>query len=139
MIFQSSFPVRQPALTMDSTNQIKAIDAREFVRDLTIKGFRKKEIIKKLEQAGMKDVLDFLEIQNAIESGKVMRGMLPQHQTYTLPRIVGSLAILMGLGAILLVITSKTVTSRGMIRFGLIAVGLGAYLVFKPGESRNDV
>ncbi len=124
---------------MDSTNPIKANDAREFVRDLTIKGFSKKEIMKKLEQAGMKDVLDFLEIQNAIERGKVMRGMLPQHHTYTLPRIVGSLAILMGLGAILLVVTSKTITSRGMIRFGLIAVGLGAFLVFKPGESRNDV
>ncbi len=124
---------------METVTPISPLDAHEFVRDLTIKGFTKKEIIGKLEEARMKDVLDFLEIQNAIEKGKLMRGMLPQHGTHTLPRIVGAVAILLGLGILILFGASGSYSRHSPQGYAVVAICLGLFLVIKPGRTRDQL
>ncbi len=114
-------------------------EVREFVRDLTVEGLSRREINEALEEKKMDGILDFLEIQDATENGKIKRGMLPNHPSYTLPRIVGIVAICMGLGSILLLITSETTTSRSLPYLSIISLTLGCVLVWNPGSARNDV
>jgi len=114
-------------------------EVRELVKDLTIQGLSRREINEALEEKKMAGILDFLEIQDATEKGKVIRGMLPYHPTYTFPRILGIVAICMGLGSILLLITSETTTSRSLPYLSIISLTLGCVLVWNPRSAGDDV
>lgn len=115
------------------------IEVAAIVQDLAEKGCSKKQILKTLEEQDMADVLDFLELQNAMEKGKLMRGMIPQGKTHTLTRTVGLIAILLGVGAILFSLHSTDLGSRSMIRYGVFATILGLILVCKPDSGEDDI
>ena len=123
---------------MSTPPEPKPHEVAELVQDLAEKGHSKKQILKTLETKGMADVLDFLELQDAMERGKLMRGMVPVHPTFTFTRIIGALAIAMGIGALVLSMLTR-LPSRSMDRYGLIALVLGLVLFFKPDSGGDDI
>lgn len=124
---------------MSTPPEPKPHEVADLVQDLAEKGHSKKQILKTLETKGMADVLDFLELQDAMERGKLMRGMVPVHPTFTFTRIIGALAIAMGIGALVFSIVSTNLPSRSMDRYGLIALVLGLVLFFKPDSGGDDI
>lgn len=123
---------------MNDATKPGPLEVAGFVQEMAEKGFSRKRILKTLEEKDMAGVLDFLELQNAIEKGKLMRGMIPVHPTYTFTRIIGALAIVMGLGTLVFSMASS-LPSRSMDRYGLIALVLGLILFFKPDSGGDDV
>lgn len=123
---------------MSTPPEPKPHEVADLVQDLAEKGHSKKQILKTLETKGMADVLDFLELQDAMERGKLMRGMVPVHPTFTFTRIIGALAIAMGIGALVLSMLTR-LPSRSMDRYGLIALVLGLVLFFKPDSGGDDI
>ena len=116
-----------------------ALEVAALVQELAERGYSRKRILKTLEEKDMSEVLDFLEIQNAMERGKLMRGMIPVHPTFTFTKIIGALAITMGLGALVLSVVTTNLPSRSMDRYGLIALVLGLVLFFKPDSGGDDI
>lgn len=115
-------------------NRIEAIDA---AKDLALEGLSAAMIRTKLEERGFGGLLEQEEIESIITEIVAVRNLVPQRPSRIWPRVVGVIAILMGLGGIALGGSQSARYSPN--GYGLWAVILGIVLVIKPGWSNEDI
>jgi len=113
------------------------IDAKEAARDLAIEGLSPAAIRKRLEELGFGAVLDQTEIEAIVTEARTARNLLPRQPSRILPRVIGVIAILMGIGGMALGgFPYGRYSPQG---YGFWAVILGAILVIKPGWSNESL
>lgn len=112
------------------------LDAMEKARELAFKGWHPLKIGKALDKKGLGGLLHLVEIEALAREAGMARSLALRRPSRWLPRTVGMIAILLGIGAVSL--------GGGMGRhspagYGILAVIFGLVLVIKPGWSDTTV
>ena len=68
-----------------------------------------------------------------------IRRLLPERPGTTLPRIVGSIAVVLGVGALWVAASGPTMRRHSPGGYGLMAVILGVILIVKPSAGKMDL
>ena len=117
---------------------------QEIVRELAFKGYSREKILRKLKARRMDQRLDPEELQSIMREARVAKAYTSRRPSRVLPRLIGVLAIIMGIGAVMVDFNTPdmpTPTARrySPTGFGFIAIVLGLILIFKPGSSNEDL
>ena len=112
--------------------------AKSLVVDLAARGLTKRAIEKTLERRGAGELLLPHEVEECIVEGRAARERIPHRPARTWLRVLGVLAILMGIGGILLN------GDRGFGRLspagvGALSILVGIVLVIKPTWAWEDL
>jgi hypothetical protein len=107
------------------------------VKELNFKGTGSARIRRILEKEGYGGLLDPWEVEALANEAAAARSLRPKGPGKTLPRIIGIMAVLAGIGAIAL---GRDYHGRhSPAGYGLIAIILGGILVLKPCWGSSEV
>lgn len=109
-------------------------DAKERAKELAVQGHSKATIKKKLEKEGMGGLLDDYALQAIVTEGHAIGHFMPAKANKFIARIVGVIAVLMGLGGLYLGGTGRWAPGN----YGWTALCLGAILIFQPHRSNEE-
>jgi hypothetical protein len=113
--------------------------ARDLTESLALKGKSVSSIKKQLKKNGLEHAISPFEIEQITLRTEALKGFLPHRPGTLLPRMIGTAAILMGLGAMWLGSHGPRVPGRySPGGYGLIALVLGLVLILKPAASGQD-
>jgi hypothetical protein len=118
---------------------VNRLDAIDRAKDLAMNGLSAGEIHRELVKEGMGHPLHPSEIQRLMLKVDMVRYLPPKPQRFHFARCVGVIAVVLGLGAILLGYSSPGMRKRGPGRMGVIALVLGIVLVAKPSASKTEL
>lgn len=98
------------------------------------------QLVSALEAEGLGGLLDESELEQIFVEGVMVRRMLPKKTKKTLPRVIGVIAVLMGIAAVYFG-SDGSVGGRGYSpgKYGYLAIILGTVLIVKPSLGRSDV
>ena len=114
--------------------------ARERAMELAMKYDEMEQLVSALEAEGLGGLLDESELEQIYLEAMMVRRMLPPKTKKTLPRVIGVIAILMGIAAIYIGSDGPSVGRRYSPRgYGYLAIILGVVLIVKPGLGKSDV
>jgi hypothetical protein len=114
-------------------------EAKERAKELALKTGNTAAIRKKLEEEGLGGLLDRYEIDAIVTEADYIRRMLPERPKKVLPRIVGVIAVALGVAAMWIGSNGPHVRRYSPNGYGLAAVILGIILIVKPGAAKSDV
>lgn len=98
------------------------------------------EVERALEAEGIRQDIEEEELEKIFVEAAMARRMMPPKVNKTLPRVIGVIAILMGIAAIYIGSDGLSVGRRYSPRgYGYLAIILGVVLIVKPGLGRSDV
>lgn len=115
------------------------LDAIDKAKDLAMRGLSAGEIHRELVKEDMGHLLHPTEIQRLLLKTDMVRYLHPKPQGFHFARCVGVLAVVLGLGAILLGFTSPGMRKHGPGKMGAIALVLGIVLIAKPSTSKTEL
>jgi hypothetical protein len=115
------------------------IEGRERAKELALKTGNTGAIRKKLEDEGLGGLIDRYEIDAIVTEAAYIRRMLPDRPRKVLPRIVGTIAVVLGVAAMWIGSKGPSVRRYSPGGYGLVAVILGAILIVKPGAAKTDL
>ena len=113
------------------------IDAREVAKSLACEGLSAPSIEKELQAREMDGLLDRAEIESIATAARAAGAMIPRGPSTNLSRVIGFLAVLFGLGGIL--IGGGSIGRYSPASLGLGAIILGLILILKPGWAGESV
>lgn len=108
----------------------------DTVKDLAIQGTSFQRIERELRKLGLSGLLHDDEIENIINQAAIARELMPFRPSRKWPRMIGMLAILLGMIALSLRGGGGRYSPAG---YGIIAIILGLVLVLKPDWSDTDL
>ena len=109
-------------------------DAKERAKELAVQGHSKTAIRKRLEKEGMAGLLDDYSLEAIVSEGRSIGHFMPAKPNKLLARVVGVIAVIMGIGGLYLGGTGRWAPGN----FGWAALCLGAILIFQPHRSNED-
>ncbi len=109
-------------------------DAKERAKELAVQGHSNTAIRKRLEKEGMGGLLDDYSLQAIVTEGRAIGHLMPAKPNKVLARIVGVIAVVMGIGGLYLGGTGRW--SPGS--YGWAALCLGAILIFQPHRASEE-
>lgn len=114
------------------------IDAKDAVKDLAAAGLSTSAIQKKLTEKGFGGLLDKAEVEMIVTQVRAVMNLGPQRPGRFWPRVIGVVAIVMGIGALSLGGSGGPgrYSPRG---YGSWALVLGIILVLKPGSAGSRI
>lgn len=115
------------------------IEAQERAKELAMNHMSAAAISQVLEKEGLGGFLNQFELEKIVAEAGWIRGMLPEKPKTTFPRIIGLIAVIMGIAAILLEGPGPSVRRYSPSGYGFLAVILGLVLIFKPSSAKTDV
>lgn len=116
------------------------VDPKEAVRDLAIHGHPSATIQKMIEERGCGGHLDQPAIETLVTEARAARNLVPAQPSHIVSRVIGAIAILMGIGGLAIGTIGEFHPSRySPDGVGFWAVILGALLVIKPGWSNESL
>lgn len=115
------------------------LDAIDRARDLAMKGLSAGEIHRELVKEDMGHLLHPTEIQRLLLKTDMVRYLHPRPRRFHFARCVGVLAVVLGLGGILLGFTSPGMRKHGPGKLGTIALVLGIVLIVRPSASETEL
>lgn len=110
--------------------------AIETVKDLAIQGRSFQRIERELGKLGLSGILRDDEIESILSQAEVARELIPPHPSRRWPRVVGALAILLGMIALPL---GGGIGRYSPAGYGCLAIILGLVLILKPGWSDTEL
>ncbi|BCX47840.1 hypothetical protein HAHE_17480 [Haloferula helveola] len=114
------------------------LEAKELVEDLALKGATNSTIKKALDQKDLDGLLDEVEVEMLAEKARAALAMLPPPRPKNRIRLLGIIAILLGVGAIWV----GGGSGRGRYspgKYGIWAIVLGSILVLKPSAGSEEL
>ena len=123
-----------------NTDHSPAEKARALTEELALKGASIRAIRRQLKKSGLEESISPFEIEQITLRTEALKGFLPRQPGTVLPRVIGTLAILMGIGAMWLG-TNAPPPVHGRYSpggYGMAALILGLVLILKPQFSRED-
>lgn len=117
-------------------------DPREIAQNLAMKGYAKERIRRKLKARGMAHRLDDDELLAIMREVKVAKAYHSRRPSRMLPRVIGLIAIILGIGAVMTGANNQgTPTTRyySPVVCGFAAIILGLILILKPGWSKTRI
>jgi hypothetical protein len=123
-----------------NTDHSPAGKARALTEELALKGASISAIKKQLKKSGLDESISPFEIEQITLRTEALKGFLPRRPGTTLPRVIGTIAVLMGIGAMWLG-TNGGPPVHGRYSpggYGMAALILGLVLILKPQFSRED-
>jgi uncharacterized protein YjeT (DUF2065 family) len=114
-------------------------EARERAKELALKTSNVGTIRKKLEEEGLGQLIDRYELDSIVAEAAYVRRMLPEGPRKVLPRIVGTIAVALGVAAMWIGSNGPSVRRYSPNGYGLAAVILGIILIVKPSAAKTDV
>jgi len=122
-----------------NTDHSPAEKARALTEELALKGASIRAIRRQLKKSGLEESISPFEIEQITLRTEALKGFLPRQPGTVLPRVIGTLAILMGIGAMWLGTNAPPVHGRySPGGYGMAALILGLVLILKPHFSRED-
>ncbi len=97
------------------------------------------EVVSSLEAEGLGQLLDASELESIFMEAVMVRRMLPPRTQKTLPRVVGVIAILMGIAAVYIGSEGPSTRRYSPSGYGVIAILIGLVLIVKPASGRSDI
>jgi hypothetical protein len=113
------------------------IDAKDAVKDLAAAGLSTTAIRKKLEEKGLGGLLDKAEVEMIVTQVRAAMNLRPQRTGKFWPRVIGVIAIVMGIGALSLGGPGAGRYNPG--HYGVWVLILGIILVLKPGSAGSRI
>jgi|GEM_PF-5967771 len=107
------------------------------VKELAFKGTGTARIQRILGKEGYVGLLDSREVEALANEAAAARNLMPKGPGKTLPRIIGLMAILAGIGA--MVLGQDYQGRHSPAGYGLIAIILGGILLLKPCWGSTEV
>ena len=117
----------------------KHIEARERAKELAIESGNVAAIRKKLEDEGLGGLVDQFELESIVAESDYIRRMLPERPKKTLPRVIGFIAVIMGVAAMYIGAGGLSVRRYSPSGYGLAAVIIGIILIVKPSTAKTDL
>jgi hypothetical protein len=118
------------------TNHLKAI---ERAKELAIAGGNVVAVRKKLESEGLGGIVEQFELEAIMAEADYIRRMLPERPKKTLPRVIGFIAVILGVAAIYIGRDGFSVRRYSPTRYGIAAVIVGLILIVKPSAAKTDI
>ncbi len=108
--------------------------------ELAMKYDEMDQLVSALEAEELGQLLEESELEQIFMEAVMVRRMLPKKTKKTLPRVIGVIAILMGIAAVYIGSDGSLGRGRQSPRgYGYLAIILGVVLIVKPGLGRSDV
>lgn len=98
-----------------------------------------KLIVRSLENEGLGHLLEGFELDSIVAEAESIRRMLPERPRKTLPRVIGMVAIIMGLAGMWIGMGGPSVRRYSPGSYGIAAVILGVILILKPSWAKTDI
>ena len=114
-------------------------EARKRAKELALKTSNAEAIRKKLEDEGLGGIIDRYELDAIMAEAAYIRRMLPERPRKVLPRIVGTIAVVLGVAAMWIGRNGPSVRRYSPGGYGLAAVILGTILIVKPSAAKTDL
>ena len=115
------------------------IDSTEVIKDLAMEGLSADDILKTLEARDMVAHPGRSEIESIVAEVRTGMNLVPQRSSRLLARIIGVIALVMGIGGMMIGTMDQFHVHRySPGGYGLLAAILGAVLIIKPGWSNSD-
>jgi hypothetical protein len=113
-------------------------EARERAMELAIEHGCANLIIESLKAEGFDGLLDRYEVEAILVEADSIRQMLPDRPSKILPRMIGLVAVIMGVAGMCITMgqSSGRHTPSG---YGIAAVILGLILIIKPTSAKTDI
>ena len=114
-------------------------ETRERAKELALKTGNAGAIRKKLENEGLGGLIDRYELDSIIAEAAYLRRMLPERPRKVLPRIVGIIAVILGVAAMWIGRNGPSVRRYSPGGYGLAALILGTILIVRPSAAKTDL
>jgi hypothetical protein len=115
------------------------IEARDRAKELALKTGSTVAIRKKLEEEGLGGLIDRYDLDAIVAEAAYIRRLLPGRPKTTLPRIVGTIAVVLGVAAMWIAASGPAMRRHSPGGYGLMAVILGVILIVKPSAGKTDL
>ena len=117
----------------------KYTEAKERAKELAIESGNVTAIRKKLEDEGFGGLIEQSELEAIVTESDYIRRMLPERPKKTLPRLIGLMAVIMGVAAMYIGASGPSVRRYSPGGYGLAAIILGVILIIKPSAAKTDL
>ncbi len=92
-----------------------------------------------LKDRGLDGLLDSFELESIVIEAKSIQQILPERPKSKLTRMIGLIAVALGVAGIWLVKGERSLSRDSPIGYGIAAVILGIILILKPSSAKTDV
>lgn len=113
--------------------------ARSTAKDLALEGLSTEQIADALHQRGLGGTLSGEEIQFIASEARFAKSLIRERPNRTIPRIVGMMAILLGIAGLWIGRDGPHVRGYSPGGFGLGAIILGCLLLFMPSSAHEKL
>ena len=96
-------------------------------------------IARSLENEGLGHLLERFELDSLVAETESIRRMLPERPRKTLPRVIGLVAIIMGVAGMWIGTGGASVRRYSPGGYGIVAVILGVILILNPSSAKTDI
>ncbi len=98
------------------------------------------QVVSSLEAEGLGQLLEESELETIYLEAMMVRRMLPPRTKKTLPRVIGVIAIFMGIAAVYIGSDGPSVGRRySPGGYGYLAIILGVLLIVKPSLGKSNI
>jgi hypothetical protein len=112
---------------------------REHAMELALQHKNAQQIADLLEEQGLGGILDRFEIESIFVESESVRRMLPERPSKILPRIIGLIAVIIGIAGIWIGVGNSFSSNYSLAGYGIAAVILGIILIFKPYSAKSEI
>jgi uncharacterized protein YjeT (DUF2065 family) len=112
---------------------------REHAMELALQHKNSQQIADLLEEQGLGGILDRFEIESIVVESESVRRMLPERPSKILPRIIGLIAVIIGIAGIWIGVGNSFSSNYSLAGYGIVAVILGIILIFKPYSAKSEI
>ena len=98
-----------------------------------------RKVSRLLEDEGLGGLLAQSELESIMIEAKAIQSLIPERPRNTLPRMVGTIAMMMGVAGIWIEMGAIHFTRSSPGGYGVAAVILGVILVLKPSSAKTEL
>jgi uncharacterized protein YjeT (DUF2065 family) len=114
-------------------------EARELAMEFALKHENATRIACLLKDRGLVGLLDLFELESIVIEAESIQQILPERPRITLTRMIGLIAVAIGVAGIWLVKGDLSLSRDSPIGYGIAAVILGIILILKPSSAKTNV
>jgi quinol-cytochrome oxidoreductase complex cytochrome b subunit len=114
-------------------------EAKVKAMELSLRYGSVRRVSRLLEKQGLGDLLDQSELESIMIEAESIQSLIPDRPRRTWPRMVGIVAIIMGVAGIWGGMERPRLRRLSPAGCGIVAVILGAVLVLKPSASNTEI
>jgi hypothetical protein len=112
---------------------------REHAMDFALQHKDARQIADLLEEQGLGGMLDQFELESIVIESESVRRMLPERLGRALPRIIGLIAVALGIAGLWIGVGNSFSSDYSLSGYGIAAVILGIILIFKPFSAKSEL